>query len=448
MALLIIFVFIALILYLLSPAEYSYSYCLLLHNLYIIYVVYLHKLDFGKEIIGYNTIFAIAFYFTNFVYPVFIFPIYPDFSLFSFSFNYNVITKSTALALLAYSCFGLGYNKIKNNATRNYKLIDNYQLFPVKILNRWKWIVILSFILFYLIGGYDMFEHTYQVAVARGSLLPRLMSILMVPVNVLATTFILRETLNSRKISWYVILGIACISLMFTGTRTLPLMILTILFYIFCNSKQLSKVAVFLFLFGGVIIMSFVGQMRGEGIDVSSLENYNLKNESSLGYWNLMSDLIINNRNLYVFYDYVQEVDYTYGLTMLSNILSPIPFLQSLFVNITGVPDYILGSATFSTFITLGTNPRLGLGTNLVGDVYLSFGLVGVIILFYLLGYFINYMRQKTFEGFYFQTIVYFALIGNCVYFCRSSYLGSLRTILWAIILGYFVVRIYKIHVK
>lgn len=448
MALLFIFVFIALILYLLAPAEYSYSYCLLLHNLYIIYVVYLHKLDCGKEIIGYNTIFAVSFYFTNFVYPVFIYPVFPDFSLFSFGFNYNVITKSTALALLAYSCFGFGYNKIKNNATRNYKLIDNYQLFPIKILNRWRWIVILSFVLFYLMGGYEMFEHTYQVAVARGNLLPRLMNVLIVPINVLATTFILREISNKRINIWNLIFCVVCISLMLTGTRTFPLMLLTILFYIYCNFKQLSKISVYLFMLGGVIIMSLVGEMRGEGINLANLGNYNLKDDFSIGYWNMMSDLIINNRNLYVLYDYVQDVDVTYGLTMLSNILSPIPFLQSLFVNLTGIPDYILGSATFSTYLTLGPNPSLGLGTNLLGDVYLSFGLFGVIILFYFLGYFINYLRQKTFKGFYFQTIVYFAMIGDCVYFCRSSYLGNLRTIIWAIVLGYLVVRIYKIHVK
>ena len=438
----IISVIIALVLYYESPNDYSYSYCFLLHNLFLLYVVYLQIRDKGKEVIGYNTLFTISYYFTNFVYPIFIYPIDPEFSLFKFDFNHDVITKATALALVAYTCYGLGYSRVKNLYTSKFKLTQNASIFPSKVSNNWRKLIVVAFIIFYLFGGFDMFEHTYQVSVSKAGLIPRLMNIILFPLTIFSTIFILYDKSYVRQNRWYLVFGLVSLALLTTGTRTLPLMLMSVVFYIFCNTRKISKLGVYFVLLLGVLLMSFIGQIRSNGImEVGSID---LFGESSLGYIENMADLIINNRNLYVFYDYVQENGINYGLTMLSTVLSPIPFLQSVFVSLTGIPDVLLNSATFSTYLTLGSRPSLGLGTNLVGDVFLSFGLIGVLLLFYLLGYFVNTIRQKTYQGSYYCTIAYFVMISDCIYSCRSEYMGNIRILIWSLMLGTLVFRVYK----
>ncbi len=437
----IISVIIALVLYYKSPNEYSYSYCFWLHNLFLLYVVYLQISDKGKEVIGYNTLFTISFYFTNFVYPIFVYPIDPRFSLFRFDFNHDVITKATALALVAYTCYGLGYSRVKNLYTSKLKLAQNALIFPSKVSSNWRKLIVVSFIIFYILGGFDMFEHTYQVSVGKAGLIPRLMNIILFPLTIFSTIFILYDKSYSRQNRWYLVFGLVSLALLTTGTRTLPLMLMSVVFYIFCNTRRISKLGVYFVLLLGVLLMSFIGQIRSNGImEVGSI---NLFGESSLGYIEKMADLIINNRNLYVFYDYVQENGINYGLTMLSTVLSPIPFLQSVFVSLTGLPEVFLSSASFSTFITLGYNPSMGLGTNLVGDAYLSFGLLGIIVLFYFLGYFINNIRQKAYAGSFYSTIAYFVMIADCIYSCRSAYIGNLRILLWALFIGWIILKIY-----
>ncbi|MBQ3176010.1 MAG: oligosaccharide repeat unit polymerase [Bacteroidales bacterium] len=437
----IISVIIALVLYYESPNDYSYSYCFLLHNLFLLYVVYLQIRDKGKEVIGYNTLFTISYYFTNFVYPIFIYPIDPEFSLFKFDFNHDVITKATALALVAYTCYGLGYSRVKNLYTSKFKLTQNASIFPSKVSNNWRKLIVVAFIIFYLFGGFDMFEHTYQVSVSKAGLIPRLMNIILFPLTIFSTIFILYDKSYVRQNKWYFVFGIVSLALMTTGTRTLPLMLMSVVFYIFCNTRKISRVSIFVILLMGVFLMSFVGQVRSSGI--LDAREFNIFEQSSVGYIEKMADLIINNRNLYVFYDYVQEHGINYGLTMLSTILSPIPFLQSVFVRITGIPDVLLNSATFSTFLTLGSRPSLGLGTNLVGDVYLSFGLLGVVVLFYFLGYFVNNIRQKAYAGSLYSTIAYFVMIADCIYSCRSAYLGNLRILVWGLFICWIVLKIY-----
>ena len=179
--------------------------------------------------------------------------------------------------------------------------------------------------------------------------------------------------------------------------------------------------------------MSFIGEVRNGNL----MGNANTILESSefgvLGYF---SDLFVNNRNLYVFYDFVEQESYTYGLTMVSGILSPIPFAQKLFVEITGIPYHFLGSADLSTFLEFGNQPPLGLGTNIVGDFYLAFGIIGVFILFSLLGRFVVFVREKMKNGSYMYAIVYLAIASDAIYLCRASYLDPLKIVVWTLLLA------------
>ncbi|WP_207116492.1 hypothetical protein, partial [Acinetobacter sp. Res13-Abat-PEC12-P3-01] len=86
---------------------------------------------------------------TNFIYPVFYYLNNPAISLFAFSFNENVISKSTSLALLGYAFYILGNSNYKKNVRLKYN--------EIKISDHIVWIVfflsLVNFIIFFSLGG-------------------------------------------------------------------------------------------------------------------------------------------------------------------------------------------------------------------------------------------------------------------------------------------------------
>lgn len=118
--------------------------------------------------------------------------------------------------------------------------------------------------------------------------------------------------------------------------------------------------------------MAVLGAIRG---------GQELETESSVGFWGAFLDLIVNNRNLYDAYSLV----HTNGIVptvLIGPILAAIPMGQSLFCLLTGTPDNEMRSSLYITIEHFGSNPPIGLGTNIVGDVYIGGGIIAVIILF------------------------------------------------------------------
>lgn len=142
--------------------------------------------------------------------------------------------------------------------------------------------------------------------------------------------------------------------------------------------------------------------------------------------------------------DIVQREDITYGISMLSPFLAPIPFAQSLIINITGIDEDDMRSALIFTKETFGYVGDWGLGTSILGDVYLAFGMLGVVILFILLGYFVNRARvdfQKSIFGF----VLYGILLSYSVYIVRAEYLYFVRYFVWCSLIVLMGIKLQKI---
>ena len=82
-----------------------------------------------------------------------------------------------------------------------------------------------------------------------------------------------------------------------------------------------------------------------------------------------------------------------------------------------------------------------GFGTNIVGDAYLAFGLIGVIVFFYLLGFIVVYLRKRFFLNELWGSIIYIQLVGGSLYMVRSSVIGGIRGYIWGIIIVWFLLR-------
>lgn len=431
----LILLFISLILYYFAPDYYSFEYCLWVHNLFLTSAAFVILSDIQNEKVGFNLLFSISFFFTNFVYPVYIYPVDPHYSLFSFSFNERVISKCTALAQVAYAAYACGY-LWRNHMEQSLEHLDISFSVSSKQIRVITIFVLIYFLLFIFSGGLDYFEDRYVRGEMSSNMAAQYLMLFFPTIIIFFSSLIFLCKKRKQRTYIYGLLTIIALILLSSGTRTFPLLIFSSLLIIYCIRNKVSLSFVVPCIIMGILLMSFIGEVRNEGILTSSQFN----NESSeFGFLEHFSDLFINNRNLYVFYDFVDDNSYTYGLTMISGLLSPIPFAQTLFEELTEIPYYLLGSAGLSTFLTLGDPPEFGLGTNIVGDVYLAFGFVGILICFFTLGRLIIYARRRALNGSFIYMIVYLSLAADAIYMCRAAYLDALRMIVWALVLTYLI---------
>ena len=429
-ALSIILLIVSLLSYFFAPKTYSFDYCFWLHNLFLVSATLVFILDIRNEKVGFNLLFSISFFFTNFVYPVYIYPVDPYYSLFSFPFNEKVITKCTALAQVAYSMYACGY--LWRNKTENTSKSLNFDMaIGAKQMSTITLLIIIYFLVFLSFGGLDYFEDRYERGEMSSNMKVQYLMLFFPSIIIFFASTIFLCKSRKHIIQTYSILSIIALILLSSGTRTFPLIILSTIFIIYCLRNKVSISLVIPCIIIGILLMSFIGNIRHDGTLSSEL----FANQASeIGVLDHFSDLFINSRNLYVLYDFVDNYSCTFGLTMVSPLLSPIPFAQKIFIIITGVPYYFLNSASLSTFLELGDPPAFGLGTNIVGDVYLSFGFIGILICFFALGRFIIYARKRMLDGSYAYLIAYLSLASDAIYMCRASYFDALKIILWTLL--------------
>lgn len=443
----LLFCVVALLFYGFAPEHYSYGYCVAVLAIYLLNFLYVQIRVWKYEKAAFHLLFSISFCFCNFIYPVFVFPDNPNYSFFSLPFNVEVISTSTGLALVAYAIYSLGIMSSFRISTTSRSIIVAQEREGIRSSIRipYLFMTLGVFILFVMTGGLAYFRDTYlqssEIAAKKG-VAQYLYLVLFPMVMVMGASII-----NTKSKVWIKYVGVCLITIstliLFTGSRTFPLSIYVLLFYVYSQRKNLSARSVFLFLFVGTIIMALIGSVRSSGV-LTSLQTSNV--EENENWYDYALDLIVNNRSLYVVYDFVHENFVTCGLTMLSNILSPLPFAQSFLFSLLGIPNFMASSPAFVTFLGLGAGSNVGLGTNIVADVYLAFGFCGVLLFFYFLGRIVSFARLKMSQQNFSWTIVYVVLMSDAIYLCRASFFNSLRTIVWALII-YKLVNSFTIGV-
>ena len=73
-----------------------------------------------------------------------------------------------------------------------------------------------------------------------------------------------------------------------------------------------------------------------------------------------------------------------------------------------------------------------GLGTNIIADIYISFGLFGVILLMFLLGSFISYLKRHMNNNIY-MFALYIIMISYSIYLVRAEFLFPIRLLVWVL---------------
>lgn len=434
----IVFLIISLVLFFNAPVEYHFTFCLAINLLFVLQNV-LYFLISRRSLVSFEFFFMFAFYFVNFIYPVAYYQTDPTFGLFRYEFNHNIISKATAIAYVAYTCYMLGLTLKRIEPERELS-IDTEVFSKSFFTNLLVLFVALS--VYYISSiGYAFFQG-YEWYVEADSYSP-IVAFINMSASLFAMFLFFREKRMHRISNSLLLLFFIGIYLL-SGSRHLPLGLMIIFIVAFHEKVRRIPSAVFIaVVISGVIVLYAIQITRIDGVmeatDIS--ETVTASVETSV--FDFASDLIYNNRNLYVLVDFADNVEHTYGLTMLQSFLSLVPFVGTLVSGITGIPLEFMHVAGFNTFLEFGMGSTFGLGGNLVADVYLAFGFWGILIFFTFLGLIMAKVIRlyKTHVIYY---IVYFTMVGNAVFMNRESFFLPLRPILYSIVMFWILNRLFR----
>ncbi|MEI7501780.1 MAG: O-antigen polymerase [Paludibacter sp.] len=432
------FTLISLLLFRLSPEEYSYQFCLTINILFIVQNLIYFILRRNRSLVGFQFLFMIAFYFTNFVYPVFYFVNNPTFSIFEYTFNYDIISKATSIAYVAYSFYFLGMSiaerneetSIEQTPEKDYSVIASFSFR----------LTVIALLLYIISGGIKAMGSLYS---GDGEIIEQGISayfyMLLFSSATVLSAFVFNVEDKTKQILYLIFIAGIILLLVFIGTRTMPLALCLILMISFSSKVKKIPNSVFLsLLIFGAIFLTFIMFARSSSIGDQDYTKNAIENVDLTSVWDIGSDLIINNRSLYTLIDFADDFGHTYGLNLIGGIFSPIPYLQGFFCSAFNVPTYLISSATFNTFLEFGPDFSWGIGTNVVSDIYLAFGMFGIAAFFTFLGWIISKSELRSNNNLYWN-IIYLLFVSNSVYLVRSGFFDGFRTFVWSLLIVYLL---------
>ena len=430
----IAFAIVATVLYIKAPWTYSYDYCVTLMTLFMAQNVLFFATDKRQHWLGFEFFFAISFFLVNFVYPVFYAP-YEDriyWSFFSYSFNDDYVTRSTALAYFGYAWYMLGATRLLQLQREE----PSHPTFTVS-MRQYIWffgITIIAWLLFVATGGLAALQSVY----AEGSNL-RDVGIYSYFNNIftIGCYFMAIFLFRLPKQKWWFYLLVILyfmLILLSTGSRQLAVGLALILvtgfsLYVY----HLKWWQVLLLIAGGTTVLFLVMTLRTEGLDFGAWQQ-KLAQTKLDNFWDIFEDLIVNDVNLFRLFGWAQENDLTWFQGMTLDIASPIPGLGSHIIANSDVPPQMLHGGDLPSYLFLGPDATWGTGTNMVGEAYRSFGAVGTAVAMFLIGLWIKESYYRANNSIYWY-LMYFLLVGHALIYPRAPLLFDPRLVIWSLLL-------------
>lgn len=400
-------------------------------------VLYLSR--FKKEnLFCFELLFAIAFFLCSFISP-FVLPLLDSWHSRVFIDTNELQIKCYAVSYLGYLAYLLGLSVNRSSSDMHENSLRF--IFDRKTVQTSNIICFLFIVLFYLNGGTKMWtlyvdsQNMSDLSERLGSWGQFLSYAMYIYVVCIVTTF-QGQNIENRSITSFVksipvLFYINTISLvvplLFSGYRSnaLQLLIPGLMIYSIAV-KRIKTSQLFVILMIGFVILQIIGYTRsgdrltGAEIDTASL----------------MRDFIpANGANSYLI-SYVDQHGPTWGSNMLLPILSIVPYLQSIALSIV---DRSSLAPVSSSFYTKEFDSWSGLGTNIIGDLYYSFDLWGVVILMFVYGVFLK--KISNYKSPY-QMVLFAMFTGNALFAPRVEYCYIIRTMTWGAFLMWLIIKL------
>lgn len=406
----------------------------------ILNICYLYKYR-RNQLICFEFLFAISFFLCSFLTP-YVYPLLDNYQGRTFiSTDYNLY-KVYCISFIGYCAYMCGLCCIKENASSANKcgVISYRCIFNDKCGSYSNLLCLFFIVLFYLYGGSRLITLYSELASDLNQRFESWGEYLTYAMYSYTLSVVINFTIAGHSsysgslvkklpFLFYFNTVLLVIPLLLSGLRSsaLQLLVPLIMMYgIMIKRVNASKVLALICI--GYVFMIFIGLTRSG----------NITGELGRGttFLTFVYDFVSANGANSFLIDYTDKYGTTGGSNMLLQIASIIPFLQSfilLFVKKDSLASYssVLYTDTFMD------STQGGLGTALIGDIYYSLGLVGVIILMFLIGYFINRLSRA--HNSPYALALMMVISGNALFAPRVEYCYILRSLSYTVILLYII---------
>ncbi len=227
--------------------------------------------------------------------------------------------------------------------------------------------------------------------------------------------------------------------------------------FIILTRKKYKIIFVTIFITISISLLAFMAYVREFKDTGSYLEKMEMasqikaSNKRSQTFSPNTIELAVSVRSLHAAILFTDNVTFTYGIFQGYQVFSIIPGFRSIFMSLTGVDGDEVVSTKFLTKQIQGEEVTHGLGTTSVADIYLDFGVIGVVIMFYLFGLFIRFIEKKMFSN---QISSVFVWVLFFIFLSQSAYIGrsQIMLVLKQAVIVYLLVAlnsfIYKLFFK
>lgn len=444
----IIFLLLSLVLLNTAPSEYSLTFCVTCLVLFaMVCLAFYRQRKKGEGLVTFNTFFLISFFLVSYAYPVFIHP--SDFAEF-FDMKHLITASNicvcTALCTVAICSYYFGYNLSMQTKRNNYqKPLDHNSFESIHNRNGF-WYTISTIGVFMILY---LFFTTNQEVNIEVSYAPFLFILFLICTIIALVTRTLCLPIKNRN--WknfleanhkviYVSLVVMLIYIII-GDRLLIVelgLILIGVYSLFYKKIRVLYLVAFLAV-GGVLMTLLMytrggaGSLRTGGIDGFITESNVVMSENEAGgVWGFTSDLSGRFQELSYGYEMTKHRGHIMPNKIFATLVSPIPFLPNVVSNlVVGVPT---SQTSAGYFIGLDSNTHAG--SHCVIDIYMPWGVSGILFFFSLLGFVVAYFDRNKYNNIY-GSVGYIVLLYQSVFIARGTIFDIYRTLVWAMLILY-----------
>lgn len=459
----IVLFIISLLLYFIAPAAFSPLFISLCAIVFVIGCtqIILHDirvLELG--IFNFNTLFLLSSFATVFLFPLFIYSSGAlGFERF-LVFKESTVNKCVAMSTMAMSAYFSVYLETSSRYLLSRLKPTPHYTVPVKAirsLNIWSFILVIIFTVNFFVF---IRNTTYEETNLNINTFIIELTFCFLGTNLLVTTINNEHAINNNLRGFIrcnaiplSLLLIVLIEYLFISDRgSIIMIIVTIGFVYNTYCKKVTTRTFLLAIIVGVVIMSLIAQLRktdssfrSGGISSFVSASNEIVSSNELGALDYLSDLTIVSCVSYIGYDIKNEQGFFHPERIFIILANPIPFAPK-FISSILYGAYSPRVASTSRVITEffhesnGDFGNGGIGTSMIIDIYMSWGVVCVIIAFSLFA-FVMGRANTLYRHDIFSMIIVFSYIGMALYVPRSTLYICYRSIVWSVLL----IKFYRI---
>ena len=428
--------FVSLVLYYKAPNEVEFLFNLACFAVFLIQAIIILREEVHKDgILNFNMLFLFSFFFVTYAFPLLIWgtPLFESEGIQAY-IDYNVACKCTALCTVAVSAYFLSYHLYRNKSYSFGRFRQMKGLFLVNTIYFIAFLGILYKTIRYISSGGGIAVDVGQWYNIYMASLP--LSLMFNTERCNAQTF--SQFLAGNKVT-LLLASILMILFFILGDRGLVIISAVIIVGIYYYKVQRIKTRVIVL---GVLIGSllmFASKVtRTTEVSLSSGDAkafVDASRESFRGtsFIIFFSDLTQIHRELYIGYEYHERMGLLEPKQFVIIPFYPFPVVPSLMSRALFGKDIndIKPGVTLNNYMAYAGHSHFGI--HCVIDVFMRYGLLGVVLIFFLWGYLVAIIcksRDRSVIGF----AMFIILLASAIRLPRAPLLDITRIFFWMFI--------------